>query len=122
MFPGFSDRISVLQLTPGFPAKVVSDNLLPNIEGLVLVAFSSGTAPTNDPEFLKMLRNAKKQILPVILVTADAGSAGETDISLYPAGSALLREGCHWAGSMTVECAYVKAAWILAQDQGRVDL
>lgn len=109
----FSHRVVMLQLTPGLPARAIRENLLPEIEGLVLVAFPSGTAPTQDPEFLALLAEARSLDIPVVVATEGVGVTG----SEYRAGKEMLSLGCLWSGAMTPECAYVKASWILGQIQ-----
>lgn len=115
----FSSRVAVLQITPNFPARAVEEGLLDRLDGLVLVAFPSCTGPTQDPGLLGLLGAARASSIPVVLATADSGSSGRTDPARYAAGNELLRAGCHWAGAMTVECAFVKASWILGQTDGR---
>jgi L-asparaginase len=106
-------------VTPGFPARSLHEVWLPRLTGLVLVVFASGTAPTQDPEFLLLLKGARKRGIPVVVTavgTAESGSGAQP--RQYEAGRKLLSEGAYWAGSMTPECAYVKAAWLLAQPSG----
>jgi L-asparaginase len=105
----FSNRVAMLQLTPGLPARALREKLLPELEGLVLVAFPSGTAPTHDPEFLALLAEARSLDIPIVVATEGVGVTG----SEYRAGKEMLDLGCLWSGAMTPECAYVKAAWIL---------
>jgi L-asparaginase len=111
-------------VTPGFPAKVIRERLLEGLEGLVLTVFPSGTAPTHDPEFIELLKAARKKGVPVVLATesiSESGGISEANPAVYAAGQSLLREGAHWAGAMTPECAFVKTAWILAQENGAQD-
>jgi L-asparaginase len=110
----FSPRVAMLQLTPGLPARAIREQLLPELDGLVLVAFPSGTAPTHDPEFLGLLAEARSLEIPVVVATEGIGVTG----SEYRAGKEMLALGCLWSGAMTPECAYVKAAWILGQFSG----
>ena len=110
----FSSRVAMLQLTPGFPARAIRENLLPELEGLVLVAFPSGTAPTHDPEFLALLDEAKSRKIAVVVATEGVGVTG----SEYHAGKEMLARGCLWSGAMTPECAFVKASLLLGQGEG----
>jgi L-asparaginase len=110
----FSDRVLLLRVTPGFPSRVIRAGVLPAVDALVLQIFASGTAPTHDPEFIALLREARAARIPVVIV----GSSGANP-SVYEAGRALLREGCIWAGSMTPECAYVKTMLLLEQPEVR---
>jgi L-asparaginase len=121
--PVFNRKVAMLQVTPGFPADAVARGLLPGLDGLVLIVFASVTAPTHDPGFLELLRDARRRDLPVVIVTESAAHAGAADPSAnpesYPAGRQLIEEGCLWAGPMTKECAYVKTQLLLGQGRGR---
>ncbi|MBU6374998.1 MAG: asparaginase [Bdellovibrionales bacterium] len=113
----FSSKVLMLHLTPGFPSAAVQQ-LLPRLEGLVLVAFPSGTAPTHQADFHELLLEAKRRQIPVMVVTEGVGITG----SEYRAGKEMLMAGCLWSGAMTPECAYVKACFLLGQRNGRKDL
>ena len=121
--PVFNRNVALLQVTPGFPADAVARGLLPGLDGLVLIVFPSVTAPTHDPRFLALLRDARRRDVPVVIATESAAHAGATDGSAdpesYPAGRQLIQEGCLWAGAMTKECAYVKTQLLLGQGRGR---
>lgn len=110
---GFNSGVLLLHVTPGFPARLVREQCLPRVAGLVLVIFSSGTAPTQDPEFVRLLEEARRRKIPVVLAAEGAGLGAH--LGQYEAGRALLRDGAYWAGAMTPECAYVRTAWLLAQ-------
>ncbi|OFZ21486.1 MAG: hypothetical protein A2X94_08235 [Bdellovibrionales bacterium GWB1_55_8] len=112
--PSFSSKVALVHATPGFPARVISEHLLPQLDGIVLNVFASGTAPTHDPEFRKMLRAAKRTSTPVIVVSEGGSGA---DPSTYEAGQILLEEGCLWAGGMTLESCFVKASLLLGQQR-----
>lgn len=117
----FDRQVAVLRITPGFPAEAVAQGLLPRVSALVLVAFPSVTAPTHDPSFVHLLKRAREQGVPVVLVTEGVSElpSSRQDPSTYAAGRELMAEGCLWAGPMTVECAYVKATLLLGQNDGR---
>jgi L-asparaginase len=117
--PEFSTGVPLLHVTPGFPARTLREQLLPRVQGLVLVVFSSGTAPTHDEEFLRLLRDARARGIPVVVAAEGASEGGfAARPTQYEAGRKLMAEGAHWAGAMTPECAYVKTAWLLAQPGG----
>ena len=128
----FDRNVALLHITPGFPARAIRERLLPGLSALVMVVFPSGTAPTHDPEFIRLLQEARKAGTPVVIASeghSDASAAaaslsrqgprGGAHPSIYAAGAQLLSEGGHWAGTMTPECAFVKTSWILAQPGGR---
>lgn len=110
----FSSRVAMLWLTPNLPARALREKLLPELEGVVLVAFPSGTAPTHDPEFIGFLKEARARRIPVVVATEGVGVTG----SEYKAGKEMLALGCLWSGAMTPECAYIKASWLLGQRAG----
>jgi L-asparaginase len=114
LLPQFSSRVAMIHLTPGFPAAAV-EKLLPDLDGLLFVAFPSGTAPTHLPELHRLLASARVRGLPVMVVTEGIGATGNE----YRAGKEMLEAGCLWSGAMTPECAYVKASLLLGQDRGR---
>lgn len=119
--PLFNRNVPVLHVTPGFPSLLVRENVLPGADGLVLVVFPSGTAPTHDPEFLALLKHAHTLHIPVVVTTegASASTNGGIDPMAYEAGRELLKQGCLWAGEMTPECAFVKTSLLLGQPGGR---
>lgn len=119
--PKFSRRVATLHVTPGFPAGVLAERLLPGVEGLVLVIFPSGTAPTNDPDLKRLLREAKSRDVPVVAVTegsSEPPNGALKEMPRYSAGQLLRDEGVHFAGDMTVECASIKTSLILGQPDG----
>lgn len=119
--PNFSEKVLMVHLTPGFPSQIARNLLTADLEGLVLVVFPSGTAPAHLPTFHEFLREARSKQIPLVCVTEGSSEPPGpimTQIS-YMAGQELLSAGCHWAGAMTPECAYVKTALILGQKQGR---
>lgn len=116
--PQFSPAVATLAVTPGFPAKIIRKNLLSKVHALIFVVFSSGTAPTHDPEFMELLRQAKQQQIPVIAATESysrtPGDHATSPLS-YDAALELFKQGVLWASEMTPECTFVKTALILGQ-------
>jgi L-asparaginase len=119
--PEFNAHVALLHATPGFPARHITQSLLPELNGLVLVVFPSGTAPTHDPEFIRLLRAARRLDIPVVTVSEGVSQppSGRANPGTYEAGRKLIEEGCFWSGEMTPECAYVKASLLLGQARGR---
>jgi L-asparaginase len=115
----FSNKVVVIHLTPGFPADCMSDEFLSQVDGIILVVFLSGTAPTHLDSFLFFLSRIKGRKVPVVLVTEGGtllpGSSGSA--LHYAAGKELRSAGCFWAGTMTLECAFVKTSLILGQNR-----
>jgi L-asparaginase len=113
----FSKKVLMVHVTPGFAAEPMVEALLPSLEGIVLVIFQSLTAPTHDPSFLQLLKEAKIRQIPIALTTESSSQPPNSDetVPSYPAGRALLSQGVFWAGTMTPECTFIKTALILGQ-------
>ncbi|MBL7714702.1 MAG: asparaginase [Bdellovibrionales bacterium] len=126
--PQFDTRVLLTTVTPGFPSKAIRAVLGHEIQGLVLNVFASGTAPTEDPAFMDLLKFAKKKRVPVVAVTSGSvkvsmGQAMGSGRSLvdprkYGPGRDLIKAGALWAGTMTPEAAWVKVSFLLGQRAG----
>ncbi len=116
----FSERVPLLHVTPGFPSALIREQLLPSVDGLVLVIFQSGTAPTHDAEFIALLREARRLGKPIVSVTESRTEfpGQRMKPAFYEAAKRMTREGALSAGDLTPECAWVKASWLLAQPHG----
>lgn len=116
LLPVFDRKVFLCQLSPAFPSAAV-EMLLPEIHGIVLIVFASGTAPTHDPDFNKFLAAVKRRGIPMTLATETSvqDPNSEKPLMRYEAGSELLNAGGLWAGSMTPECAFVKTSILLGQ-------
>ena len=125
LLPQFSSKILMCHITPGFPSEAISKEVLSSLDALILVAFLSRTAPTNDPSFIKLIRRARKLEIPVIITTEEGSTSAhlahhlKEEKTQYSVEAELFAEGCLWSGSMTPECAYVKASLIAGQPKGR---
>jgi L-asparaginase len=120
--PEFSRKVALLHVAPGAPYEAFSATLLEQVDGLVLIAFPSGTGPGQDVGFRKLLQGAREKRVPVIVVTEgrSSGYGGKKNGGgTYEAGKLFVEEGCYFAGEMTPECAFVKASLILGQKRGR---
>ncbi len=121
MLANFDREVALIHVTPSFPSRAIRERLLGGVSALVLVVFPSGTAPTHELEFVRLLQDAKRKGIPVVLVAegqeedAVDGFGADSPRFLYAAGEALLKEGGIWAGTMTPEAAFVKTAWLLKQ-------
>jgi len=105
--PAKSPKILKVEVTPGFPGQVFTRELLGSVDGILLTLFTSGTAPTQSPSFMRFLENAKKAATPVFAIT-ERGDA-PVALSSYSAGKELLRAGVLWCHDLTPEAAFVKA-------------
>jgi L-asparaginase len=103
-------HILSVEVAPGFPAKLFSDEVLLGLDGILLTLYTSGTAPTNDSEFMDFLRRAKKMNVPVFAITEREEAPAK--LSTYSAGKRLQKEGVLWCGDLTPEAAYVRAGML----------
>lgn len=103
-------QILSAELTPEFPSALFDSNLLSKLDAILLTLYTSGTAPTANPEFMQFLKRASAVGTPVLAITEreDAPSL----LSTYQAGRSLLEAGVLWCKDLTPEAAFVKA-WIL---------
>ncbi len=96
-----------LEVTPEFPGHLFTRDLLAGIDGILLTLYTSGTAPTENPSFLRFLESAKETLTPVWAIT-ERGEA-PLRLSSYAAGKQLERLGVLWCPDLTPEAAMVKA-------------
>lgn len=108
--PDKRPQILSAELTPEFPCSLFSESVFSNLDAILLTLYTSGTAPTENDEFMQFLKRAKLSGTPVLAITEreDAPSL----LSNYQAGRALLAEGVLWCKDLTPEAAFVKA-WML---------
>lgn len=121
--PQLSENVLMVHVTPGFPSEALmgSTSLISKLDALILVVFSSGTAPSHQPAFKTFLDTARKLGIPIILVTEGSPSTPQDQVPPlnYSAGDLFARPGFFRATAMTPECAYVKTCLILGQADGR---
>jgi L-asparaginase len=115
--PQFSQKVLMAHITPGFPAPIFTQGILPYLEGIVLVIYHSVTAPTHDPRFIEFLQEAQRRKIPITLTTESTSQPPhfENIAPSYAAGKDLFTHGCLWAGTMTPECAFVKTSLLVGQ-------
>jgi L-asparaginase len=119
--PAFSPKVAMLHLTPSAPYAAIA-KLLPELDGLVLVTFPSGTGPGLAEGFIPLLKEAEARGVPVV-VTTEGHSPGlgrsSKGFSGYEAAKPFTEMKCLSAGEMTPECAFVKASLLLGQKGGK---
>lgn len=109
----FNQDVALIQVTPGFPSSSFASKWLPHLRGVVMNIFPSGTAPTHDREFIKMLQLAKGAAIPIVIATEAVQGPK------YEAGVRLSEEGCIFASGITTEFAFVKMSLLLGQSKGK---
>lgn len=98
--------LAVQPLFPGLRAAQLRALLHSGVEAVVLECYGSGTGPSDDPEFLSVLSEAREQ--GVVLVATSQCPQGHVDFEMYAAGSALAEIGLLNGGGMTREAALGK--------------
>jgi L-asparaginase len=98
--------VAVLPLFPGIGAQHVNALLDSGIQALILECFGSGTGPSDNPQFLASLQNAKQRGICVVAITQC--HEGGVELDVYEAGSRLRGVGVLSGGGMTREAAFGK--------------
>ena len=98
--------LAVQPLFPGLTTGQLRAVLDSGVAALLLECYGSGTGPSDDPEFLAVLREARER--GVVLAAISQCPLGHVDFEVYAAGSALAAAGLVSAGGMTREAALGK--------------
>ncbi len=109
-------QVMDLTLFPGIQSEEFrAVTSLPNLQGVVLRTFGSGTTP-RDPDLLEAVGSAAERGLLLLVVTQCL--EGGVDLGRYDASSALLQERLVSGFDITPEAALTKLMWILALESG----
>jgi len=115
-----SHNILLLKLFPGISEVVVRHLLaIPKLDGIVMEAFGSGNAPTDD-WFLELLRSTLHKNIPIIDITQCV--AGGVSMGRYATSAELLEMGLINGYDITTETAISKLMYLLSAKKNNGDL
>lgn len=106
--------IANIRLFPGFMTEVLADLLNQPLQGLVLETYGAGNAPNNDPQFLKLLKEASDK--GVVLVNCTQCQRGAVEMGQYATGYTLKKAGLISGHDMTLEAAHCKLLYLLSKN------
>ncbi|WP_394560168.1 asparaginase [Aquipseudomonas alcaligenes] len=104
-------ELAVQPLFPGLSSAQLRATLGSGAQAVLLECYGSGTGPSDDPEFLAALREARAR--GVVLAAISQCPLGHVDFEVYAAGSALAEVGLVSGGGMTREAALGKLFGLL---------
>lgn len=103
------------EVTPQFCTSIFTSSLLDTLDSILLTLYTSGTAPTQSPNFLNFLDRAIQTHTPILAITERENET--PSLKTYAAGRDLIEHGVFWCKDLTPEAAFVKA-WCLREFKG----
>ena len=110
--PTVTDGVIVIHLHPGISSEFFEQVLTTKVKGVILVAFGAGNGPDKEA-YLKPMREAIQR--GVVIVDVTQCHMGSVDLGDYAAANGYKSIGIIGGGDMTIEAAYTKLTWLLAQ-------
>lgn len=104
-----------LRLFPGMSYDILRQVLQTSVQAIVLETFGSGNAPDNNPELLKLLKEACAR--GTVIVNLTQCLHGSVDMKQYATGSALANAGLISAFDMTPEATLAKLYYLFSKEK-----
>lgn len=108
--------VAVLRIFPGIRSTLLQAVLSqPGLRALILQSYGVGNAPVSDPALLETLEAAVSRGTTVVNITQCG--RGAVASGTYATGSALARIGVIAGSDLTLEAAFAKLHWLIAQNK-----
>ncbi|EDV21633.1 uncharacterized protein TRIADDRAFT_30040 [Trichoplax adhaerens] len=113
IYTSMSSNVGILRLFPGITAETIRTFLLPPMEGVILLSYGSGNAPSRFPNIINEFRKACDR--GVLILNISQCCRGFVDDS-YMVGKILTNVGIIPGADMTPEAALTKMSYLLGRD------